>query len=79
MRAVSLAAIEDVLRAEGAVEAPGPWTVEIEYRAPIDPDEVPELVWTHGPDGALTGGLRCGGSARTTFRLVLPTGGGART
>jgi acyl-ACP thioesterase len=67
--AVSLAALEDALRDGGRAEAAPPWTVEVEYRAPIDPDDAPVLVWTDGADGVLTGALRCGDSARSTFRV----------
>jgi len=67
--AVSLAALEDALRDEGRAEAAPPWAVEVEYRAPIDPDDRPVLVWTDATDGVLTGALRCGDSARSTFRV----------
>jgi hypothetical protein len=70
--AVSLAALEDALRDEGRAEVAPPWAVEVEYRAPIDPDDRPVLVWTDGSDGVLTGALRCGDSARSTFRVAFP-------
>ncbi|MFA5883653.1 MAG: acyl-ACP thioesterase domain-containing protein [Acidimicrobiia bacterium] len=70
--AVSLAAVEDILRDLGADDAPVPWTVEVEYRAAIDPGDAPDLVWARDPGGALVGGLCCGGAVRTTFRVVLP-------
>jgi acyl-ACP thioesterase len=73
--AVSLAALEDALRDEGRAEAAPPWTVEAEYRAPIDPDERPVLVWTTSTDGVLTGALRCADSARSTFRIRGSDGG----
>ena len=70
--AVSLAAVEDLLRDLGADDAPPPWTVEVEYRAAIDPGDAPDLVWARDPSGALVGGLCCDGVARTTFRVALP-------
>ncbi len=70
--AVSLAAAEDALRDEGRAESATPWTVEVEYRAPIEPDDHPVLMWTHGADGVVTGALRCGDSARSTFRVAFP-------
>jgi len=70
--AVSLAAVEDVLRAESVAAAPAPWAVEVEFRAPIDPDDAPELVWTRDPAGVLVGGLWCAGALRSTFRGAVP-------
>jgi len=70
--AVSLAAVEDLLRDLGVDDAPAPWTVEVEYRAAIEPGDAPDLVWAVDPSGALVGGLCCHGVARTTFRVVLP-------
>lgn len=73
--AVSCAAIEDVLVAEGVAERPPPWTVEVEYRAPIDGTDTPSLLWAHVADGVVAGALRCDDDVRTTFRLRLPESG----
>ena len=70
--AVTLAAVEDVLRAEGVAEAAAPWTAEVEYRVPIDPDDRPELVFTRDSAGVLVGGLWCDGVVRSTFRCAVP-------
>lgn len=77
--AVSLVALEDAVRAEGLADVAAPWVVEIEYRMAMDPDDRPDLVWARAADGALVGGLRCGGSTRTTFRLAVPGPGAPRT
>ena len=70
--AVSLAALEDVLREWRRDDAAAPWAVEVEYRAPIEPDDRPELVWVPATGGDVVGGLRCDGTARTTFRVSIP-------
>jgi len=81
--AVSAAAIEEALAAEGLGTRPAPWSVELEFRAPMAPDDTPELSWAWSPDGpggpgglggpgTLVGGLRCGGSVRTTFACSVP-------
>lgn len=72
--AVTLAAVEDVLAAEGLADAPPPWVVEVEYRAPMEAGDAPDLLWARGADGTLVGQLRCGGGARSTFRLEVPGG-----
>lgn len=77
--AVSLAAVEDVLREDGRPEAPAPWEVDVEFRSPIDPDEQPVLAWSRHPDGALSGALRCRGAARSTFRIAFPDDSAGRT
>lgn len=69
--AVALAAAEDVLRETGVDDTPGPWSVEVEYRAAIDSTDSPELVWADA-DGIVVGGLRCAGDLRTTFRIAFP-------
>ena len=70
--AVAFAALEDVLRDEGMAATPPPWLVEVEYRAAVDPDDRPALVWARESDGSLAGALRCGGRVRSTFRLLVP-------
>lgn len=77
--AVSLAAVEDVLRDERRSEVPPPWSVEVEFRSPIGPGEEPVLAWAWGTDGVLSGALRCDGAARSTFRVAFPDGVGGRT
>jgi len=76
---VSFAAIEDVLRDEGLDGTAPPWTVEVEYRAAIDPGDRPVLVWARDADGGLAGALRCEGRARSTFRCAVPGPVPART
>jgi acyl-ACP thioesterase len=76
--AVSAAALEEALAAEGLSARPAPWSVELEFRAPMAPDDTPELTWAWSPDGSaggtatLFGGLHCGGSVRTTFTCSVP-------
>jgi len=77
--AVSLAAVEDVLRDEGLAETGPPWAVEVEYRAPLDPGDRPELVWTRDGGGVLAGALHCDGRVRSTFRCAVPGTSVART
>jgi len=77
--AVSLAALEDVARAEGIASVRAPWNVEVEYRLPIDPGEHPRLVWARDPGGVVVGALYCDGTARTTFRLAVPGDARARS
>jgi acyl-ACP thioesterase len=77
--AVSAAAVEEVLATEGLTERPGPWSVELEFRAPMGPGDVPELTWArHGPNPwvTVTGGIRSAGSVRTTFVVSVPEGPG---
>lgn len=77
--AVTLAAVEDVLAEEGLAEAGPPWQVEVEYRAPIEAGDAPELVWARAADGTVVGQLRCDGVARSTFRLQVPGPSAPRT
>lgn len=67
--AVSLAALEDVVREVALDDSALPWWVEVEYRAAIDPGDDPLLVWARVPDGTVVGGLLCEGAPRTTFRV----------
>ncbi|MFM8303627.1 MAG: hypothetical protein ACKOA9_04920, partial [Actinomycetota bacterium] len=77
--AVSLAAVEDVLRDEGRSEVVPPWSVEVEFRSPIGPGEHPMLEWGWDADGVLSGALRCDDAARSTFRVAFPDTGSGRT
>lgn len=77
--AVSLAAAEDVLHHEGLAGTAAPWAVEVEYRVPIEPDDAIELVWSREGEGVVAGALRCGETARSTFRLAVPGTTAART
>jgi acyl-ACP thioesterase len=66
--AATLAALEDVLYDSGSGLTPAPWSVEIEYRRPVEPTDDPVLVWEVG-DGGVAGALRCAGRVCATFRL----------
>jgi acyl-ACP thioesterase len=75
--AVAFVALEDVLVDAGRAGAPPPWSVEVEYRAAIDPDASPVLAWSREADGTITAGLVCDGRVHTTARLGLPGEGPA--
>lgn len=73
--AVSLSALEDALVWAGLDAEASGVTVEVEYRAAIDPDDVPRLVVDTTPDGIAPGldcWLVCAGTVRTSMRLRLP-------
>jgi acyl-ACP thioesterase len=61
--AVHWAAVEEVLRAGGTLD--GTWSVEMEYRAPLEADDKPELVMVRTDDGFACW-LECDGTARAS-------------
>jgi acyl-ACP thioesterase len=62
--AVHWAAVEQALqRADGTVE--GPWTVELEYRAPLEADDEPDLAVVRTSDGFACW-LECDGVTRAS-------------
>jgi acyl-ACP thioesterase len=69
--AVALAALEDLLRGAGTADAPVPWWIEVEFRAPIEPDDTPVLAWVREQPGVIAAWLRCDGDVRTTARLEV--------
>lgn len=72
---VSLAALEDAVLRAGLDGELSSATVEVEYRAAIDPGDAPELVVTPPGDPSAWGldcWLVCEGTVRTSMRLRLP-------
>ena len=61
--AVHWAAVEEVLRGSGTVGSG--WTVEMEYRAPLEADDKPDLAVTRTDDGFACW-LECDGVARAS-------------